>query len=187
MRSRSSVDVGATSWIRRNSGCASTGRSATMTLVAPALARLREALVAVCLEQRGVRHRHDRRPRSARGSRRRTRGTRPCASPGPARCSAARRITGPSASGSEKGMPISTTSAPPAYGRLRERRRLRAGHEVDDERLPSLGWKALKSVRESPTDASTQHFDLSVRAPAGSPPARSALALLSLFVVVDRR
>ena len=33
---RSSVDVGATSWIRGTSACSSTGRSTTIALVAPA-------------------------------------------------------------------------------------------------------------------------------------------------------
>ena len=55
----------------------------------------------------------------------------PCAS---AR-SAARRIVGPSASGSENGNPSSTTSAPPATAAAASSGRVRTGHEVDDERL----------------------------------------------------
>ena len=54
------------------------------------------------------------------------------------RCSArspARRITGPSASGSENGKPSSMMSAPPSAAALRELRRLRLRHQVDDERL----------------------------------------------------
>ena len=63
-RMRSSVEVGATSWMRRSSGRSlRPGRSATIMLVAPAGARVGgEALLAVRLEQRGVGHRDERRP-----------------------------------------------------------------------------------------------------------------------------
>ena len=43
--------------------------------------------------------------------------------------------TGPSASGSENGKPISTRSAPPVDRGLGELGRVRPGHQVDDERL----------------------------------------------------
>ena len=49
--------------------------------------------------------------------------------------SEAARITGPSASGSEKGKPSSIRSAPPSTAASRELGRLGAGHEVDDESL----------------------------------------------------
>ena len=55
----------------------------------------------------------------------------PCAS---AR-SPARRITGPSASGSENGKPISTMSAPPSTAASASAGVSRPGHQVDDERL----------------------------------------------------
>ena len=60
-RMRSSVEVGATSWTRRSLGLRSAGRSATIRLVAPAARHRRgEALPAVGLEERRVRHRHER-------------------------------------------------------------------------------------------------------------------------------
>src|SRR4029079_15942056 len=86
-----------------------------------------EALVAVRLEQRGVGHRHERHvdalAAGGEGLAVAARWRAPAGGPwgggavpmpwGSAR-PPARRITGPSASGSEKGKPISTRSAPPA-------------------------------------------------------------------------
>ena len=59
---RSSVEVGATSWMRFSSGREPAAVSAMMKLVAPAArASALEALPAVGLEQRGVGHRDQRR------------------------------------------------------------------------------------------------------------------------------
>ena len=85
-----------------------------MRLVAPAASRVgREALVAVGLEDGRVRHGDERHldARADLGEALEARRVRiPCAS---AR-SPASRMTGPSASGSEKGKPISSRSAPPS-------------------------------------------------------------------------
>ncbi len=60
-RSRSSVDVGATSWTRRVSGRTSLGRSATINDVAPALCRVGgEPFPTVGVEDRRVGHRDQR-------------------------------------------------------------------------------------------------------------------------------
>ena len=64
--------------------------------------------------------------------------------------SAARRITGPSASGSENGKPISTRSAPPATAAAASSGVVRAGHQVDDERLAHLRCASASSRSLSP-------------------------------------
>ncbi len=58
--------------------------------------------------------------------------------------SEASRIVGPSASGSEKGMPSSMMSAPPSTAASGELGRLRLADEVDDER----GHRRASTSRE---------------------------------------
>jgi hypothetical protein len=114
MRKRSSVEVGATSWTLSSSGRSPAGRSATMRLVAPA-SRASAAkrsqpyasrIDAYVIGFNGT----STRARVARRTSRQAPVRIPCAS---AR-SPARRITGPSASGSENGNPSSSKSAPPS-------------------------------------------------------------------------
>ena len=57
--------------------------------------------------------------------------------------SAARRITGPSASGSENGKPTSTMSAPPSTAALASSGVAGTGHQVDDERLRHV-WSTAR-------------------------------------------
>ena len=112
---RSSVEVGATSWTRFSSGRVPAAVSATMKLVAPA-ARASASkrsqpyasrIDAYVIGISGVS------PTSARVAARHSRQA-AVRMPAASAFSAAARMTGPSASGSEKGKPTSTMSAPPS-------------------------------------------------------------------------
>src|SRR6266508_84450 len=114
-RATSPAKVGATSWIRFSSGRSPAGRSATISDVAPA-ARASVAKrsqpyassnAAYVIGTSGVSGTSSRvRARQSRQARVRI--------PSASARSAARRMTGPSASGSENGKPSSTRSAPPS-------------------------------------------------------------------------
>ena len=64
--------------------------------------------------------------------------------------SPARRIIGPSASGSENGKPSSITSAPRLDRRLRERGRVGHRHQVDDQRLAHRASTSARSLSPRP-------------------------------------
>ena len=112
---RSSVDVGATSCTRFSSGRVPAAVSAMMKLVAPAARAsaskrsqpYASSSDAYVIGISGVS------PTSARVAARHSRHSF-VRMPAASAFSAAARITGPSASGSENGKPISTMSAPPA-------------------------------------------------------------------------
>ena len=134
---RSSVEVGATSWMRRSSGrwpgrdvgddeSSSRRRRGRRRRSAPS--RTPRAATRTSSGRAACRRR-------ARASRRGTRGTARVRIPRASARSAARWITGPSASGSENGKPSSMMSAPPSTAACGERRRLGLADQVDDERL----------------------------------------------------
>ena len=149
--------------MRRSSGRSPAGRSATIRLVGAGRAGVvGEALPAVGLEERRVRHRDQRHATRARVAARQSRHAFVRIPAASAR-SAARRITGPSASGSEKGKPISTRSAPPCLGGGGQLGRLHArpsgrSRAPAHAAMPAASWSAPRGRRGQPPDSQRQRL-----------------------------